>query len=142
MSRLVDEPFYSDAWPALVHVGDCAIVPVAGYEIRATGNGEYFSDPLTIGTIAQPTPPPPKWWADIVGVKAIGAWSPPDTLVNFDDIQAAVLAFESPSDGPHWTWADVEDVRPNAVVNMTDIQMIILAFEGAPYPFDDPKFCP
>ena len=141
-SRLVDEPFYSDAWPALLHVGDCEIVPVAGYEIRATGNGEYFSDPLAIGTIAQPTPPPPKWWADIVGMRVSGAWSPPDAFVNFYDIQAAVLVFESPSDGPHWTWADVEDATPNAVINLTDVQMIILAFEGAPYPFDDPKFCP
>ena len=66
----------------------------------------------------------------------------PDTFVNFDDIQAAVQAFENHSDAPHWTWVDLEEAIPNAVVNLTDVQMIILAFEGAQYPFADPGACP
>ncbi|MFQ5592190.1 MAG: hypothetical protein ACE5HE_13585, partial [Phycisphaerae bacterium] len=31
LSRIVDAPYFSDTWPAVVHVGDCAIVPAATY---------------------------------------------------------------------------------------------------------------
>jgi hypothetical protein len=142
VARVVDEPFFSDAWPALVHVGDCKIVPVAAYEIRGTVDGTSFTEPLELATIARPEPGMPKWWADLVGLKVEGAWSPPDGFVNMDDIQAAIQAFEDTPGEPHWTWVDVADEGPDRVINMTDIQFIIFAFEGAGYPFSDPSDCP
>jgi hypothetical protein len=130
VSRLLDNPFY------------CAIVPVAAYEIRATADGNNFTDPLEVSTIAQPDPTLPKWWADIVGMKLEDSWSPPDGFVNMDDIQAAVQTFEGVPGAPHWTWVDIEDEVPNAVINMTDVQLVVLAFEGAQYPFSAPADCP
>jgi hypothetical protein len=117
-------------------------VPRATYELRATADGIDFTSPLVVPTAAQPTSPPLKWWGDIVGMKAAGAWTAPDGFVNMDDIQAAVHTFETTLGAPHWTWVDVEDEIPNQVVNLTDVQFILLAFESAPYPFRDPADCP
>ena len=138
VSRLVDEAYYSDAWPTVVHIGDCPIVPVAVYEIRAT-NGVMTSNPVEVSTVTQPDE---KWWADIVGAKVDTDWSPPDGFVNMDDIQAAIQSFEVAHTPPPWIWADIEDEVPNAVINMTDVQFIVLAFEGAQYPFSAPADCP
>ena len=60
----VENAFFSDSWPAVVHVGDCEIVPVAAYDLQATEDGSSFSEPLEIETIAMPTP---KKWADVAG---------------------------------------------------------------------------
>jgi hypothetical protein len=132
---------WADEWPAVVHVADCQIVPVAKYEIRATPDGANFSDLLEVSTIALPIPPPPKWWADIVGMKVGDTWQEPDRVVNMDDIQAAIQSFEGQASAPHWTWCDIADDGPDLVVNMTDVQMITLAFQGAEYPYPDPADC-
>ena len=126
----------------MVHIGACEIIPVASYAIRATPDGLTFSEPFQVSTIALPTPPPPKWWADIVGAKGETGWSSPDGFVNMDDVQAAIQKFEGALDAPNWMCVDVDGEVPNAVINMTDIQMIVLAFEGAQYPFSDPANCP
>ena len=139
VSRIVSEPFFSDAWPAVVHLGDCQVVPVAAYGIRARSVGGSYSASLVVETILQPEG---KWWADVVGATVGEAWTAPDGVLNFDDIQAAIQTFEGHAQAPHWTWMDIEDEVPNAVVNMTDIQLIVLAFEGAAYPFIDPALCP
>ena len=135
---MLDEPYFCDGWPAVVHIGDCGIVPVAAYEIRAT-DGIVTSAPLEVSTIAQPEQ---KWWADIVGAKVEAVWSPPDEVVNMDDIQAAIQTFEDTPGAPHWTRVDLEDQVPNMVVNMTDVQFVVLAFEGAQYPYCAPADCP
>ena len=138
VSRVVDDPYYSDAWPAVVQVGDCKIVPVASYEVRSTTDGFNFSSAFATGTIYRPGV---KWWADIVGPKFVNTWTAPEGEVNFDDVQAAIQCFENLSDAPPWTWVDIADEGPDLVVNMHDVQMIILAFEGAEYPYSDPADC-
>ena len=139
VSRIVDQPVYRE-WPeAVVHVGDCEVVPVATYEIRATMDAELFSEPLEVSTIAQPSP---KMWGDCVGQLEGEAWAGPNGVVNMDDIMAAVQRFQQHASAPHLTWVDVDDEVPNAVLNMTDIQRIVRGFKGEPYPFSDPASCP
>ena len=139
IARLVDAPFYGDAWPAVVHLGDCPIVPAATYEVTATMDEAYFSAPLTIATIGQPAP---KYWADCVGDFDGSVWTGPNGVVNMDDIMSAVQRFQQLEGAPHLTWVDVHDEVPNAVLNMTDIFYIILGFKGEPYPFSAPGECP
>ena len=142
VSLVTATPFFSDAWPPVLHLGDCEVVPAASYAVQPTCDGVVFADPLQVSTIAQPIPPPHRWWADVVGAKVEASWSPPEGFVNTHDIQAAIPTFEKTPGAPHWTWVDLEEEVPNAVINMTDIQLIILAFEGAPFPFSAPGECP
>ena len=137
--RLVDEPFLSDTWPGVVHVGDCAIVPAAAYEIRPTLDGTTLSDPLGISTIAQPVP---KYWADVVGEFDGSEWSAPNAVVNMDDVMAGVQEFEQLETAPPLTWVDLDPEVPNGVLNFTDIFRIVQGFKGEPYPFSDPAGCP
>ncbi|MBU0717896.1 MAG: hypothetical protein KJ749_06565 [Planctomycetes bacterium] len=139
MSRVADSPHFSDAWPAVVHVGDCRIVPVATYQVAASKDEVSFTTPLSLETIAQPTP---HYWADCVGQMAGGAWNGPNGIVNFDDVSAAVQYFTSAATAPHLTWMDIEPQEPNAVLNFSDIQQIVFAFQGVPYPFIAPASCP
>ena len=138
LSRLVDQPFFADGWPALLHVGDCPIVPLATYQVQASADGVAFTAALELQTITQPD----KWWADIVGEKVGEEWSAPNQIVNFVDIQAAIQKFENSLGPPHFTWVDIDGQVPNAVTNFADIQMIVLAFEGAFYPYSSPQECP
>ena len=139
MSRVADTAYYSDAWPAVIQVGDCEIVPAATYVIRGTFDGSNFGDPLEVSTILRPTP---KFWADVAGEFSSGAWSGPNGVVNIDDIMASVQRFQQLDAAPHLTWVDIEPEVPNAVLNFTDIFQIVQGFKGLPYPFSDPADCP
>ena len=138
ISRIVDEPYFSDAWPDVVHVGDCEIVPAAEYEIQTTIDGSIFLNPLTVATIAQPAP---KYWADCVGDFG-GSWEAPNGVVNMNDVMATLQLFSAAPTAPPLTWVDVDGESPNAVLNMTDVQRVVDGFKGAPYPFIDPADCP
>ncbi|MBU0719376.1 MAG: hypothetical protein KJ749_14105 [Planctomycetes bacterium] len=139
ITRFVDEPIFRADWPEVVHVGDCAIIPAAVYEVRASSDGATFGEALSLQTAARPTP---AWWADCVGAMEGGVWTAPNGFVNFDDISAAVQFFTSAPTAPHLTWVDLEPEVPNAVLNFADIQQIVYAFQGEPYPFSDPASCP
>ena len=139
ISRLVEEPVFR-AWPEeVIHLGDCEIVPVASYEIRATVDAVSFTDALGLSTIAQPAP---KMWGDCVGDFGETRWDGPNGVVNMDDIMAAVQKFQQLSTAPPLTCVDVDEQVPNAVLNMTDILQIIQGFKSEPYPFSDPADCP
>lgn len=81
-----------------------------------------------------------------------GVWPGPDGSINFDDIGAAVKAFQCVPGTvwPHFTWLDIhgDDYGnavydpPNGAVNFADVQLMVLAFAGNPYPFADPLDCP
>jgi len=170
---LVSAPFrkVSDNWPAVVHVGDCEIVPRAEYGVRAVNvltNDE--SPALKLSTIAKPGS---NDWADAVGPlqpicnasgsaclvntdcppgELCGVYLGPDAVTNFDDIGAAVKAFQK-APGTVWpetTWVDIHGNDfgdpavdpPDFVVNFADVQHMVLAFQGGPYPFSDPGDCP
>ena len=139
IARLVDAPFYSNAWPAIVHVGDCPVVPAATYEVTATMDEQYFSTPLEVGTVARPAP---KYWADCVGILEGGVWTGPNGVVNMDDILGAVQRFQQLENAPHLTWVDVDEEVPNKVLNMADIYRIVQGFKGESYPFRAPAECP
>ncbi len=139
ISRVVDTPFYSGSWPAVVHLGDCEIVPVATYEIRSTWDGVAFSPPLTIETIAQPAP---KYWADCVGALEGNAWTGPNGVLNMDDVVAAVQKFQDHPTAPPITWVDMHDQAPNVILNFDDIFWIVQGFKGESYPFSGPAECP
>jgi len=133
VARLVSQPFahFSSEWPALVHVGDCEVVPTARYSIRQTIDGVDMSDALQVATTARPGG---KYWGDGVGPLTyfckgnsqsptcdpltndcpdeqlcLAAWPPPDGVTNFDDVLAALFLFESRPDDvlPHFTWVDM-----------------------------------
>ncbi len=137
--RLAAEAYYSSAWPATVHVGDCHVVPAATYEVSATCNGEILTDPLTVTTIPQPGV---KYWADVVGDFGGAAWTEPQGTVNMSDIMAVLQCFSSTSSAPPLTWCDLDGQTPNAIVNMTDVQQAVAGFKGEPYPFPAPADCP
>ncbi|MBU0719377.1 MAG: DUF362 domain-containing protein, partial [Planctomycetes bacterium] len=139
IARVVASPHYSDAWPAVVHAGDCEVSPAATFEVSLTADGTTFSSPLVVATTPQP---PPAKWGDCVGAMEGGVWTAPNGVVNFDDITAAVQYFTSAPTAPHLTWIDLDDEVPNKVINFADIMQIVLAFQGTDYPFVAPGSCP
>ena len=144
IARLVDAPPAARVWTeAVVHVGDCAIVPAADYAVRTAvqGSAVDYSDPLAVATILQPGS---KYWGDVVGTFDGVAWGAPDQSVGMDDVQAAIQKFQKVDAAPHLTWVDVDGQVPNAILNFTDIQQIVQGFKNDPYPFgcppDDPCY--
>ncbi|MBU0719657.1 MAG: hypothetical protein KJ749_15540, partial [Planctomycetes bacterium] len=140
LARLTDSPVTRVWADTPVYVGDCAIVPVATYEVRATEDGERFSDPLVLETTAKPGET--AYWCDCVGEMSAGEWLPPNGVTNFDDISAAIMGFQVLEAAPHFSRIDVDGEVPNNVINFSDIYAIVRAFEGYPYPFSNPATCP
>jgi|GEM_PF-3121115 len=133
---LSDTPVYRD-WPeAVIYVTGCFISPVADYDVRATiqeiGDGNWFTDPLTLSTIDQPVP---KYWGDVVGTFNVTEWTPPQHVTNIDDAVAAIKTFQEADNAPHVSITDVEPQEPNKIVNINDVFTIIRAFQGEPYPY-------
>ena len=136
---VVPEAVFLPSWPAVVRAGDCEIVPAATYEIRATGDGVNFDPPMVVETTA---PPGVKFWGDIVGDFNGMAWTPPNGVLNFADVQAAILTFQKSDSTAPLIWADIGPETPNRVVNFNEVFWLILAFIGEPYPFSAPADCP
>ena len=131
-------------WPeACIYLADCEVIPIADYYLRATldphGGPLLFSEPTRFETIRRPAT---KCWADCVGAWDGSQWSPPNGVVNMDDVMAAVFCFKQVENRPRRTWMEVDDEGVNMVVNFADIQMIVQGFKGQPYPFSDPAECP
>lgn len=132
---MVSESFRreSTTWPAVVHVGDCEIVPIARYGIRAVEVGTSVeSDELEVRTADRPTAGVAAWWgdgvgpleshcngdlrdpacvstADCAGAPCTEVWGLPDAAMNFDDITASVFLFQATpgSAAPDVTWVDL-----------------------------------
>ncbi|MBI4717633.1 MAG: PQQ-binding-like beta-propeller repeat protein [Planctomycetes bacterium] len=127
-------------WPeAVVHVGDCRVVPGSAYAVRASNDGTDLTAPLPVTTVAQPAG---KHWGDAVGMFVGGSWLDPDGQVNINDAVAAIRTFQSATGAPHFTRTDLHDQAPNRVVNFTDISYFVRAFQGFAYPFAHPATCP
>jgi len=139
ISRVVGDPVFRIWTETSVNVSDCEIVPVATYELRATGGFNLFSDPFTIPTIDQPGE---KLWGDVVGSNAFGSWDGPEGVVNFGDVQATILVFQQDENAPPRFWTDVAPQDTNFTTNIEDALWVIKAFQGDPYPFSDPSLCP
>ncbi|MHC4695371.1 MAG: hypothetical protein ACYTFA_01365, partial [Planctomycetota bacterium] len=153
VSRVVPDPFFDDAWPTVVHVGDCYIVPVATYEIRATMDGVAFTAPLEVGTIHKPGN---RYYGDVVGfgtgdLPPLPGFTPPNGVVNVSDVQAYLLTVHSSSTpSVHTTWVDMhglgEGSPPNFILNVSDLQRILFGLAGQRYTDTpnqlDPADCP
>ncbi len=138
MAEVADDAVFSTAWPEVVHVGGCGIVPTAQFGVRATANGALFTDSLGLGTVSKPAP---KNWADCVGDYST-TWSAPNGVVNISDVMAILQAFQFAPSAPPIPWVDLDPEVPNGIVNMTDVQQAVSAFKGMAYPFSSPADCP
>jgi len=134
---MVSAPFrkVSADWGATVHVGDCEIVPLAIYGVRAVNADTSFaSAELEVRTALRPANGTFAWWADAVGpleqrcngdvrnaLCATGGppcptgqtcqlvWGLPDGYTNFDDFLAGDRLFMAlpGTPVPHLTWVDL-----------------------------------
>jgi len=135
-------------WPEpTVFVGDCAIGPVAHYEIVATLEGVVFSAPFAVSTIAEPDLNLKKW-GDVVGVFNGTQWTSPNRFTNVNDVQAVVVYIQHTGVLPAFQAVNVEAVSSNDpclndFVNTADVFMVVKAAIGETYPFiTDPAMCP
>lgn len=112
----VDAAFHSQVWNlTTLHIGDCEIVPIATYEIRACfpPEGLLCSDPLTIGTIEQPfiSPGFRGNYGDVAGNVVGTEFAPPDGVANIVDVSAYQLTTQNygTANTPqtHPTWVDL-----------------------------------
>ncbi|UCE59029.1 MAG: M28 family peptidase [Phycisphaerales bacterium] len=153
VSRVVSEPFFGDAWPAVLHVSDCKIGPVATYEIRSTLDEVLFTEAVQIGTILRPDP---HYYGDTAGegtgeLPPLMGFTPPDQIVNVNDVTAYLLTAEGDATpSAPITWVDLhglgEGTPPNYVLNVSDLQRILFGLEGQQYTDSldqlDPADCP
>jgi hypothetical protein len=142
IARAVNDPVFR-FWPeSLVHVGDCEIVPVATYQIRATWDGIEFTVPLEVATIKQPDP---RYYGDVVGIGTgdlppVPGFTPPNGVgvVNVTDVQAFILTVQGDATpSTHTTWVDLHGLGdgspPNFILNVSDLQQILFGIEGQQY---------
>jgi hypothetical protein len=119
IARVDSDPFF-DVWTLdTLHVGDCEMVPVATYAIRACTppDGTICSAPLTIGTIAQPFISPGfrgncgDVVGPVIGINPEYYFTPPDGFVTVVDITGYVLTKQNygTANKPqaHPTWIDL-----------------------------------
>ncbi len=138
----VDATTYFDVWNlSTLHIGDCEMIPVATYEIRAClpPDGAVCSDPLTVGTIAPPLlfPALRANYGDVAG--PVGyiteAFAAPDGIVNVVDISAYLLTHQNygTANKPqtHPTWVDLHGLGdgspPQYILGVSDLGQILKA---------------
>ncbi|MHC4697657.1 MAG: hypothetical protein ACYTFA_13045, partial [Planctomycetota bacterium] len=128
-----------------LHVGDCEIVPVASYEVRAClpPDGTVCSDPLTIGTIRKPRY---CHYGDVCGGPYTDpdTWEqwflPPDGWANWNN-EVDAYVFTKWNYGTeqtllaHPTWLDLEGAGPvpQYVINAADLYQIAMGTSGFQY---------
>ncbi|MFQ5591170.1 MAG: hypothetical protein ACE5HE_08420 [Phycisphaerae bacterium] len=140
VARVVDTPAYRVWSEPVIHLGDCEIVPVATYGIRATADGVVFSDAMIIGTIRKPGV---RYYGDVVGagtgdLPPLPGFTGPNGVVNVTDVQAYILTAQGDSSpSAHTTWVDLHGLGvgspPNFILNVSDVQRIKFGFEGTAY---------
>ena len=130
---MVDAPVFGLWTERAVHITGCVVVPNEQYPLQSTPDGINFSVPQLLETVPAPGVGS---WADIVGGFDNGTetWSPPNGVVNFSDINAAVGKFQIDPTAPHVTVVDLDPQWPNFVINFLDIGSIIAGFQEIAYP--------
>lgn len=146
-SKCVSAPVFR-LWPeAVLHVGDCEIIPVANYEVRASVDGTVFSSPLAVSTIPLPALNT-KLWGDVAGINDGSQWTAPNQLSNVQDIVAVLAYITNAAIKPEFQRANLEAVSSadpclNNLVNTADILIVVQAVAGGAYPFtNNPAACP
>lgn len=144
-SRCVAAPVQRVWNEAIVHVGDCAIVPDAVYEIRRTADLVLFSAPLVVQTTPRPAD---KFWGDTVGQFIGTEWTAPNGLANVNDVLALVARINNAPNAATFETCNVaavsvDDPCLNALINVADVFAIVRAVGGSLYPFTtNPAACP
>lgn len=132
---------------AVIHVGDCAISPVASYDVTVTAEGTVFSAPLTVETILLPSMNL-KLWGDVVGVNSGAEWSPPNQFTNVQDVLAVLAYITNATVKPTFQQANLQAISSidpclNPFVNTADVLILVKAVAGDAYPFTvNPGNCP
>jgi hypothetical protein len=147
VSRIVDTPAFRTWTENPVHIGDCAVIPVATYMVRVTTDGITFTDPVVIGTILKPDV---KHYGDTVGMSTGDSFTPPQGVVNVTDVQAFMFVVQHLRYAPHMTWVDLHGIGdgtpPNFLANVSDLQNVLFGFDGQRYTDSpqhlDPADCP
>jgi hypothetical protein len=165
LSDVVATPYYANPWPDLLQVYTCEVAhaslcDVSGnhcgpnlcsgsetcvhhcYEIQAIVLGDdteeegNYSEVLELCTNSV--------WGDTVGSCPGNVCTPPNGIVNLDDVQAAMKYYENNRVAPI-TWLDIDpsngDQCPNQNIGIGDILKAIDGFQGKPYPGNGPKNC-
>ena len=133
-----------------LHVTGCAIEPTSVYLVAAV-NDDVESPVLLVPTALQPANG--NFWGDIVGIFDGVEWTPPQGVLNIDDVFAVIKTFTggpvvAPVPGSPVAHVSVSDVEPgniNTVVNIADVFQLIRAFQTEAYPFgpaDGDGHCP
>ncbi|UCE58269.1 MAG: hypothetical protein JSU63_12595 [Phycisphaerales bacterium] len=143
-ARLGSAPYFA-AWTLpLLHIGDCATIPIATYEVRACQppDGIVCSDPLTLATTHQSLLVPGFRcnWGDIASSPTVGGepWGPPDGYTNVVDEAALLYTIAYLGTGvqpqAHPTWVEMtglgDGAPPNYIVNVTDLQVLEMGIQG------------
>ena len=146
-SKCVSAPVFRIWTEAVTHVGDCEIMPVANYEVRASAEGTVFSPPLTLATIAVPALNN-KLWGDVAGINNGSQWTAPNQFSNVQDIVAVLSYITNLAIKPEFQRANLEAVSSgdpclNNFVNTADVLIAVQAVAGGAYPFtSNPAGCP
>jgi hypothetical protein len=118
-----------DDWGTIM-VLDEDIVPSSTYVVEAEC-GTFVSAPGS-GTTAL--------WGDVAGEFLVDEWTPPNGVVDFNDITATVDGFKHLTTAPPEEWIDIYPCTPEGVIDFMDIATVTDAFKGYPYPCASP--CP
>ena len=121
----------------VVHVGDCEIIPVASYEIRASRDGVAFTNPHPVNTIALPSLNN-KLWGDVCGINNGTEWTPPNQFTNVNDVLALLAFISGAAIRPPFTVVNLQAISSgdsclNAFVNTADVQISVRAIAGDAY---------
>ena len=149
---MVTQPYrkVSNAWPAVVLVGDCEIVPAAIYEVRAVEvSTELETDPLEVKSAEKPD----KFWADCAGPLGdycTGNWracasdadcevcynwnaDPKGDPNNASSLTPCTSDDDCPAPGEFCGTTCVEQwPPPDGFINFHDINAAVFTFSGLP----------
>lgn len=132
---------------SVIHVGDCEIVPAAGYQISAASNLTSFSAPLAVMTVPVPVTNG-KLWGDVVGPLDSHGWTRPDGLANVQDVLGVLSFIASAESRPVFEVVNLQsqstnDPCLNNAINVGDVFAVVDAVRGSAYPFaNNPSDCP
>lgn len=120
-----------DEW-GTVTVCDEAIIPSVAYTVE--GEFENGGDPSMLAEVCVIMAS----WGDTVGHFADGAWTPPDGMVDFNDITSLVDAFRHLPTAPPTYRADLvgasgTECIPDMNIDFLDISAAVEAFRGHDY---------
>lgn len=132
-----------DDWTqyGVVHAYDAGIIPGAIYEIQAISDGCNLGDELAY---SDPVQIVMSSFGDVVGDCGIQPCSPPQGVIDFIDITAAVDKFRNLPTAVQKARADVINNNtatpvPDRKVDFVDISSVAEAFRGSPPPLPGPQ---